>query len=1134
MIRVRAHALPCLFLSVLSLLNAQDYRGKVQGVVTDASQAVVVGATISLANDKTGIVSVKETNPNGRYFFDLVDPGTYTITVEAAGFSKFIQQNIVVQVAGDVTVDASLTVGAVSETVVVKETPVAVQFNTSTMQMTVDRKMLDDLPTMARNPFTMALLDPAVVNRYFYQPNAHYPYFMYSTSSLDVGGGTSKKNDLLLDGAPLSISDKGSYAPPIDAVQEVSIQQNSVDAEYGHSGGGVMNLSMKSGTNEVHGSLYYFGRNPRLNAVSNAVTRSPNLVRSHVGGGTIGGPIVRNKLFNFGTFEKWRTAQPLSTMQTLPTDLERTGDFSQSLNTFSGLRTIYDPWSTKFDPAANKATRTPFPGNRIPQASMDRVSLRVIKDLWVPNNPGDNQTGVNNFKLGYGRLQEFWNFSDRTDWNINDKWKVFGRYSRFSMVQSPQGWLESPGAQFNGGIMASRQVAADVVYLVSPTTVLNLRGSYWSLQDDLDDPLTEVSESFYHELWPNDWYKPYNAEVKKLYYPRIGSLGRSSYWIQHPYNYSGHGRISREQSSHQLKAGLEWRRNISDVHMPTLSSFNFSSSLTADTFISPDARYNGDTWATFLLGALGSDSIARYTTPQITSVNYYGVYIQDDFKVSRNLTLNLGLRYEYESPPVEVKDRISRYLDLTNPIPEMQSNPPAIPAEVRAVADIPYRYNGAWVSTDDQHRGMFDTQKTVFIPRAGMALRLNDRTAVRVGYARYVVPPQSQTFLILGLPTDGFNATTEAAPVLEGIPQARLSDPFPASNPLILPVGKSLGRYQNLGDQASWVKQQYRSAVNDRINFSVQRQLPEQLHVDVTFFMNFGHDLPYSKALNMADPQYTYTHKANLSRTIANPFYGYLTKEKFPGPLRNQARVTIGSLLAPYPQYGSLTQTYTDGVLNRYKALQIKLQRPFSKGYSFMIGYNYNRERSSNFFNSDDQYAERFTFLDSDNSRHRFNVAATYDLPFGRGRRLLTQAHPVLEAVLGGWSTSWVLFYNSGTFLRFGQMIAEGDPVLENPVRDKWFDTSKFKRPEPYTPRTNPYQYEGLTGPSRFDLNTTLAKNFRLTERFRLEFRLEAYNMTNTVQWANPNVTVTSSLFGRITSQANVGREVQYAARLHF
>jgi hypothetical protein len=161
-------------------------------------------------------------------------------------------------------------------------------------------------------------------------------------------------------------------------------------------------------------------------------------------------------------------------------------------------------------------------------------------------------------------------------------------------------------------------------------------------------------------------------------------------------------------------------------------------------------------------------------------------------------------------------------------------------------------------------------------------------------------------------------------------------------------------------------------------------------------------------------------------------------------------------------------------------------------------------------------------------------VAATYDLPFGRGRRLLSHAHPVLEATLGGWSTSWVLFYNSGAFLRFGQMIAEGDPVLDNPTRDKWFDTSKFKRAEPYTPRTNPWQYPGLTGSSRFDLNSTLSKNFRLTERFRLEFRLEAYNLTNTIQWSDPNLSVTSSLFGRITSQSNVGREMQYAIRLHF
>lgn len=579
---------------------------------------------------------------------------------------------------------------------------------------------------------------------------------------------------------------------------------------------------------------------------------------------------------------------------------------------------------------------------------------------------------------------------------------------------------------------------------------------------------------------------------------------------------------------------MEFRKHVADVYFPTLSSFSFGPALTSDTFISPNTKLSGDTWATFLVGALDSGSVARYTPPQVTLVDYYAGYLQDDFKIRHNLTVNLGLRYEYETPPVEKQNMLSGYLDLANPIPEMQATPPVIPADVKAIANIPYRYNGAWNFTDSDHRGMYSNQKTVFMPRAGIALRLNDRTALRVGYARYVIPPQSVTFLVLGLPTDGFTASTSAAPVLEGVPQATLSDPFPASNPLILPLGKSLGRYTNLGGAASWAQQDMHTGVNDRINVSLQRQLPEQVHLDVTYFVNLGHDLPYSLARNMADPQLSYTNKANLARTVANPFYNYLTPTNFPGALRNQARVTIGSLLVPYPQYGGLTQTYTSGVLNRYQALQLKVQRPSSKGYSFMVGYSFNRERSYAFFNSDDQYAGRFTFQDSDNSRHRFNVAATYDLPFGRGRTLLSDAHPVVDAVFGGWAASWVSFWNSGTFIRFGQLAVSGNPVLANSTKEKWFDTSLFKIAEPYTPRTNPVQYEGLTGPGRIDANATLSKNFRLTERLRLEFRMEAYNLTNSIMWSNPNTSVTSTLFGRVTTQANVGREVQYAARIHF
>ena len=247
-------------------LFAQDYRAKVQGLVTDSTDAIVPGAKVTLQNNGTGIVTVRESGANGAYLFDSVEPGTYTVSAELQGFSKQIHENVLVQTRGDVTVNLSLKPGGTVETVTVAASAVALQFNTTTRELTIDRKMLMDLPVKARNPFTLALLDPAVVNRYTSERN---PFFMWSSSMMDVGGNTTQKNDLLLDGAPTQIGPKGSYAPPMDAVQEFSVQQNSVDAEFGHSAGGTMSVAVKSGTNEIHGTAYYFGRNPALNAVQN-------------------------------------------------------------------------------------------------------------------------------------------------------------------------------------------------------------------------------------------------------------------------------------------------------------------------------------------------------------------------------------------------------------------------------------------------------------------------------------------------------------------------------------------------------------------------------------------------------------------------------------------------------------------------------------------------------------------------------------------------------------------------------------------------------------------------------------------------------------------------------------------------
>jgi hypothetical protein len=312
--------------------------------------------------------------------------------------------------------------------------------------------------------------------------------------------------------------------------------------------------------------------------------------------------------------------------------------------------------------------------------------------------------------------------------------------------------------------------------------------------------------------------------------------------------------------------------------------------------------------------------------------------------------------------------------------------------------------------------------------------------------------------------------------------------------------------------------------------------------VDGTFFMNFGHNMVpegqggnagFGQSLNMMDPQLSYNYKSALTVPVPNPFYG-LPASLMPGQLRGQATVPLSTLLKPFPQYGALTQTFMPGVDNRYKAIQLRVQRRFAQGYSLVWGYNFNRESTGAFFNEPDQYANKLSMIPASSPRHRMTVGTTIDVPFGRGRRFGNGAHPVLNAIAGGWSTSSLFLWNSGSFLRFGQLEVSGNPIVGEPTWQRWFDTSVFKQATPFTPRLNPYQYEGLTGPRYWSLDSTLSKNFDVTERFKLEIRLEAYNLTNSVMPGNPNLTVTSTQFGSINTQVNYGREVQYTLRLHF
>lgn len=1124
---------------------AQEYRGRVQGIVTDSTDAVVAGAVVRLNNSGTGVSVTRTTDPIGHYLFDLVEPGTYVLSAELSGFRRYVQENILIQNRADVTVNVKLQLGAVTETVKVTEAPVAVQFNTSSMEITVDNAMVKNLPVVARNPFTLALLDPAVVNRYTLERT---PFKMWAPAQMEVGGPTSQKNETLLDGMPIQVGPKASYSPPMDAVTEVTVQQNSVDAEYGHSAGGVLNVSMKSGGNDWHGNAYYFGRNPALNAASNAITHAKNQVRNNIFGGTLGHPIVKNRLFHFFAYEYWNQHEPRSRVMTLPTELEKQGDFSQSFNITGGRRGIFDPFSTRLNAATGQVTRDAFPGNVIPRSRIDTTSAKFIQQIWAPNRAGDDITRVNNFRADFFRENIYKNISSRVDYNISDKWKMFGRFSRFRTNLTDQDY--TPGGNgpiiyedLNSGLMNSLNISGDIVYTINPSTVLNIRGNYISIEDDYSGSKQVIEPSKLSEYWAKDWYSSYASnQFGRFFFPGVnvdGSVyGKANWFYQHPENFFLSSKLSKAYGRHYMKFGGEWRYLRVFAASPRFFSFAFGRALTAETYINPNTRNNGDGYATLLLGGLDEDSTAQSTPFLTPTVRYNSFFFQDDIKLSRRLTLNLGLRYEYETGVWDRGQyRLSRPFDRTSPIPEMQSTPPQIPAQARALMNQPYQFNGAWSFTDENNRGLYDPKKLNLLPRAGLAVRVTDRMAIRAGWARFLTPAHVQVDIIGNLPYPGFSALTRVAPVLEGRPQAVWSDPFPATNPLIPVTRKALGRYTNLGGDAVTDALDFRPNVNDRFNVSIQRDLVHKIVVDLTYFLNLGRNLPYTRRFNLMDPALSYSQRTALTQRVNNPFYRYLTPEKFPGQLRNQAQVALSELLKPFPQYGLVNQTNTPGVRERYQSLQLRIQRPFANGFNFVTSYNYNREWQQEFFNVDEEFAGKFRYEPAERPRHRLAIAGVYDFPFGRGRKHMSNTHAVIDGIVGGWTASGIYMYNSGQLLRFGQMDVIGDPKIDNP--SKWglmFNPAAFRQAPAFTMRTNPKWLPGIVGPGYKSVDATLAKSFRLTEKYSLEFKMEAYNLSNTFNAGNPNMTVTASTFGRVTAQAAGvnGREFQYNLKFLF
>ena len=688
-----------MILTISGLIFAQDYRGKVQGTIADDTGASIPGVKVILHNDKTGVEVSTQANDDAHYIFNFVEPGTYSVRTEHPGFKKTAQENIIVQIQGDITVDVKMAVGQVSETVTIESSPVAVQFNSTSSALTIENSTLDQLPIRGRNPYNVATLDPSINGG---EAAENRPYHHAFANELDAGGGTTRANEVQLNGVALTSSYKVSYTPSVDAVSEVTFQRNAVDSEFGFSSGGTIAVNMKSGTSKFHGAGFYYKRDPRFNAFGDptlprvAGANETNFRGTNLSmyGGNIGGPIIQKKLFFFTSYEKWKDARPISVKITLPTALERSGDFSQSIRTCSPgvqcVRNIFDPLTS----TGTSGVRTQFAGNVILPSRFDPVAVRLLAELPLPNLPGSES----NWQGSKTENVKYWNLSTRVDYNFSEKLRTFVSYGQFKANLLEANPTDKKLFPITGSHRYGMSIASDTIYTLNAKTVINFRGNYHQLTDEAAAPNVLLGADGLKNLFGGNTFYSSLYTTDQVYYPaldvgtgnRLGRTGRE-FW-QHPQGYGMSLKINTYFGDHSVKFGSEYRVDKGKGARFEPLNFWFRQNLTANQNSSGNLVTSGNEWASFLLGVLepngtstSTNNFARKVPVQEVVEKGYAAYFMDDWKFNKNISLNLGLRWEYEPGPVDRQNRLSQRLDLTQPIPEFIATPPAIPTAVTSL-----------------------------------------------------------------------------------------------------------------------------------------------------------------------------------------------------------------------------------------------------------------------------------------------------------------------------------------------------------------------------------------------------------------------------------------------------------------
>jgi hypothetical protein len=1144
----------CLLLALSSGATlAQNITGAILGAVTDASGAVVPNAEVTITNKATNQSTRVMTNTDGLFQAPLLPPGVYHVKVVAQGFKAGVRDEIALRVEDKLRLDFSLEAGAIAETVTVTGAPL-IETETASLGLVIEEQSIKELPVRGRNVFDLVGLSPNV------QVNPRSVGVVASTgdnsaplfvlSDISINGGRVRTNEYLLDGVTLVLPENNNYAlaPTPDGTQEFKVISNSYGPQFGRSGGGVVNVVTKSGSNKFHGAVFEQFRNEILKAnnfFANARGQRRGAFHFNQFGGVFGGAIVKEKTFFFVDYQGHREINFLAGQSlTLPTEAQRRGDFRGLVNASGQAVTLYDPLTTRPNPSGG-FIRDPLACNGVANVicpnRIDPVAAKLLSFLPAPNRTGDGPARINNYVFAPKNRLDSDQWSARIDHRFSERHNIFGRVTRNTGKNDNSGPFDNIADNVLGVIVHNAlNFVLNDTFTINPSLLLNTRFGY-TRRFEGRAPLSAGKVKLTDLGFP----AYIGAAAQDEIFPRIdingfASLGPPSgdrirrgndifAWVAD---------VTRLRGKHTFNFGADVRlynQTPFQAGAPS-GAYSFGPNFTQGPNPQVASLTAGNGLASLLLG-YGSGSINA--VPALAMRNYYlAFYVNDDIKLGR-LTLNLGLRWDYEQPRTERYDRLATFdFDAPFPIqvPGLQN--------LRGVLTHPGR-NG-------EPRGNFDISKKNFGPRLGLAYRLNNKTALRAGYGIFFLPRIGVT----AASTLGVSGFDLATPWISSIDGVTVTNPLSNSYPTgLLIADNSIGNVTQIGQGLTVTDRNSRTdSYMQHWNFGVQRQFPGEVVVEVAYAGNRGVRLPVGIQFNQLDPKLQ-SLGTELTRSVPNPFFGIVQTGSL--SLRN---TTQGQLLRPYPQYSGISTFQQMAASSFYHSLTLRAEKRFSRGFTLRLAYTNSKlidESSGRVFgvtafippvqNAYNLKGERS--LSEGDVAQRLVISHTIDLPFGRGGKLAGNASRLADAVIGGWSLNGAMTIHSGYPLALTSIGNSGifnaalrpnsvgrSAKLEGDIQSRltrYFDTSAFAVPAPFTLGNLSRTLPDARSPGRFNYDLNLSKRFVIKEPLALQFRADAFNLTNTPYFGNPGTNLGASNFG-VISTAFGERQFQFTLKLLF